>query len=214
LNPDASRPALRGLYAITDADLIPAARFALSVEQALRGGAAIVQYRDKSGDMDKRLRQASELRELCTAHGALLIINDDIELANKVSADGVHLGVHDAGLYDARVAVGDDFIIGVSCYANFERARLLSLQGADYVAFGAFYSSPTKPDAVQAAPALLSEAREKLAVPACAIGGIDASNAGALIHAGADMVAVVSGLFAQPDIEATARRLRALFHPD
>ncbi len=214
MNPDASRPALRGLYAITDEDLIPAALFAQSVEKALRGGAAIIQYRDKSGNAGKRLRQANELRELCTAYSALLIINDDVELAKNVSADGVHIGAHDAELYDARDMLGDDFIIGVSCYADFERACLLSLQGTDYVAFGAFYSSPTKPDAVQAAPALLSEAREKLAVPACAIGGIDVSNARALIHAGADMVAVVSGLFAKPDIEATARRLSALFDPD
>jgi thiamine-phosphate pyrophosphorylase len=213
LNPATSRPALRGLYAITDEDLIPAARFAQSVELALRGGAAIIQYRDKSGDTNKRLRQAGELRELCTAHGALLIINDDVGLAKSVSADGVHLGVGDTGLYDARDAVGDDSIIGVSCYANFERARLLSLQGADYVAFGAFYTSPTKPDATQAAAALLSEAREKLAVPVCAIGGINGSNAGALIQAGADMVAIISGLFAQPDIEAAARRLSALFPP-
>ena len=211
MSPEVSRPALHGLYAVTDEDLIPAARFAQSVEHALRGGAAIIQYRDKSGDTTKRLRQASELRELCTEHHALLIINDDVELAKNVCADGVHLGVHDAGLYDARDAVGDDFIIGVSCYANFERARLLSLQGADYVAFGAFYASPTKPDAAQAAPALLSEARERLTVPACAIGGIDASNAGALIDAGADMVAVISGLFAHPDIEVAARRLSALF---
>ena len=212
--PDLSQPALRGLYAITDEQRIPAARFAQSVEQALRGGAAIIQYRDKSGDAGKRLRQATELRELCTQYRALLIINDDIALAQNVCADGVHLGVHDAGLYDARDVVGDDFIIGVSCYANFERARLLSLQGANYVAFGAFYASPTKPDAAQATPALLSEARQRLAVPTCAIGGIDASNAGALIQAGADMVAVISGLFAQHDIEQAARRLSALFDPD
>lgn len=213
MNQSTSRPALRGLYAITDEHLIPAPRFAQTVERALLGGAAIIQYRDKSGDAGKQLRQASELRELCDAHGALLIINDDVELARNVSADGVHLGVRDAALYDARDVVGDDFIIGVSCYANFERARLLSLQSADYVAFGAFYASPTKPDATYAASTLLSEAREKLPVPVCAIGGIDASNAGALIQAGADMVAVVSGLFAQPDIEAAARRLSALFDP-
>ena len=213
MNLTASRPALRGLYAVTDEHLIPAARFAQTVEQALRGGAAVVQYRDKSGDTAKRLRQASELRALCTAHDALLIINDDVELARNVCADGVHLGVRDAGLYDARDALGDDAIIGISCYANFERARLLGLQGADYVAFGAFFTSPTKPDAVRAAPALLSDAAEKLTTPVCAIGGIDASNAGALIQAGADMVAVISGLFAQTDTEAAAHRLSALFPP-
>jgi len=213
LNPETSRAALRGLYAITDEHLIPAARFAQTVERALLGGAAIIQYRDKSGDKARRLRQASDLRELCSAHDALLIINDDVELAKTVSADGVHLGVRDAGLYEARDIVGDDFIIGMSCYANFERARLLSLQGADYVAFGAFYPSTTRPDATYAAPTLLNEAAEKLAVPVCAIGGIDASNAGALIQAGADMVAVINGLFAQPDIENAARRLSALFPP-
>jgi thiamine-phosphate pyrophosphorylase len=214
LNPAVSRLALRGLYAITDEDLIPTASFARTVEQALRGGAAIIQYRDKSADAGKRQCQAGELRELCTVHGALLIINDDIELAKQVAADGVHIGVHDTSLYDARDLVGDDFLIGVSCYANFERARLLALQGADYVAFGAFYASPTKPDAAQATPALLTEAKQRLAVPACAIGGIDASNAGALIQAGADMVAVISGLFAQTDVEATARRLTTLFDQD
>lgn len=211
MNQPVSRPSTAGLYAITDENLIPAERFAATVEQALRGGAAAVQYRDKSGDAARRLRQAGELRDLCDAHGALLIINDDVELAKKVHADGVHLGVGDAGLYDARDALGDDAIIGMSCYANFERARLLALQGADYVAFGAFYASPTKPQAAQATPALLREASEKLSVPVCAIGGIDASNAAALIDAGADLVAVISGLFAQADTEAAARRLSSLF---
>lgn len=213
MKPSAVRPALRGLYAITDENLIPAARFAETVEQALRGGANIIQYRDKSGDTDKRKQQAAGLRALCTTYEALLIINDDIELAKTVSADGVHLGVSDAGLYDARDALGEDFIIGMSCYANFERARLLSLQGADYVAFGAFYASPTKPNAVLATPSLLTEASERLGVPSCAIGGIDATNAETLIRAGADMIAVISSLFAQPDIEAAAGRLSTLFDP-
>jgi len=181
-----------GLYAITDgprADLIAAA------EAALRGGAAVLQYRDKTIDAARRAVEATALVELCRRRRVPLIINDDIELAAAVGAAGVHLGEGDASLAHARARLGPDAIIGVSCYASIECARAAATSGATYLAFGAFFPSPTKPHAARANIGLLHDARP-LGLPLVAIGGIKPDNARALIDAGADFVAVVSGLFA------------------
>ena len=204
-------PALHGLYAITDSSLDDDAALGNAVEQALQGGAHLLQYRDKSDDHDKRLRQASLLKTLCAQHDALLIINDDIELAKQCRADGVHLGRDDAGVAQARAVLGKSSIIGVSCYNRLALARQAQQQGADYVAFGAFYPSPTKPDAVAATLDLLQQAKAELTVPVCAIGGITVDNAPALVEAGADMLAVISGVFRQPDITQAASQFSQLF---
>lgn len=198
-------PRLRGLYVLTRAgdDLLEKS------SAALRGGARLVQYRDKSDDTERRLDEARQLRALCTAASATFIVNDDIDLAIRVEADGVHLGRDDAGIADARAALGDTAIIGVSCYDSLERAEAAA--GADYLAFGAFFPSPTKPDAVRAAPALLTAARETFGLPLCAIGGITPENGAELVVAGADMLAVISGVFDADDADVAAGDYARLF---
>ena len=206
-----NRNRLRGLYAITDERLIPEASFAATVEQALAGGAAVVQYRDKSSDAAKRLKQASGLRALCDQYSALLIINDDIELAKNVGADGIHLGEHDASVDQARAVLEDNALIGVSCYNELDRAIAAQAAGADYVAFGAVFTSPTKPHARAASCELIREAVQKLDIPVCAIGGIDETNAASVVATGADMIALISGLFAAKDVRRTAETVARLF---
>ena len=159
------------------------------------------------------MQTAQALRELTHRHHALLIINDDVALAATCNADGVHIGRHDGGLREARARLGAEAIIGVSCYNQFELARQAVEAGADYVAFGRFFPSRTKPDAVPASLDLLHQARQELDIPVVAIGGITAATAAPLLEAGADMLAVVEGLFTQPDIRAAARQFRELlFH--
>ncbi len=203
---------LHGLYVITDTALIPDERFGERVAAALRGGARIVQYRDKRDAPALRERLASEMVRLCREFDAISIINDDVELAARVGADGVHVGRDDAALAHARARLGTDAIIGVSCYNRLELAVRAAEQGADYVAFGSFFPSRVKPEAVPAGIELLREARERLTVPRCAIGGITAEKGGPLVEAGADMLAVISDVFAAPDIEAAARRFALLFN--
>jgi thiamine-phosphate pyrophosphorylase len=207
------RHKLQGLYAITDAAQDDGQRLLTDVEQALRGGARIIQYRDKSDDPQRRQDSAAGLRALTRRYAALLIINDDPQLAKLVQADGIHLGQDDADMAAARALLGDDAIIGVSCYNRFELAQQASVNGADYIAFGRFFASRTKPHAVRAELDLLRRAQQELAIPVAAIGGITAENAGDLIAAGADMLAVVADLFGHDDIEAAARRYRRCFTP-
>ncbi|MGD9887787.1 MAG: thiamine phosphate synthase [Halothiobacillaceae bacterium] len=203
---------LAGLYVITDSTLIADEQFSTQVEAALRGGARIVQYRDKREDSVLRQQLAAELVGLCREYGALSIINDDIELAAKVGADGVHIGKDDAALTLARARLGQGAIIGVSCYNRLELALDAEKQGADYVAFGAFFPSKTKPEAVPASLDLLRAAKEKINIPICAIGGIHVNNAQPLVDAGANMLAVISDVFAADDIEAAARRYIPMFN--
>jgi len=198
----------RGLYAITDG---PRVDLLTACEAALRGGAAVLQYRDKSADMERRRSEAAALAALCARYGAPLIINDDVELAAVIGAAGVHLGEHDGDLARARARLGNGAIIGVSCYDSLERARELAAAGADYLAFGAFFVSPTKPQARRAASGLL-DAAAALGKPLVAIGGITPDNARPLIEAGADFVAAISGVFGDANPEAAARRYANLFH--
>ncbi len=202
---------LRGLYAITAGDTATAIGLTEQVARAMTGGAQVIQYRDKSGDPMKRLAEADALSRICRRAGVPLLINDDVTLAAQVSAAGVHLGSDDATLATARNRLGPTALIGVSCYNDFGRAEQAAADGADYVAFGSFHPSPTKPLAVAADPALLIRARRELTVPAVAIGGITPENGRALIDAGASMLAVISGVFGATDIEAAARRYADLF---
>lgn len=197
---------LRGLYAITPAGLSPETLYA-AVAATLDGGARVVQYRAKSGDGDpgQRAEAARRLCALCRAAGAIFIVNDDLALALSVDADGVHLGGDDGDLATARRVLGPGKLLGASCYADFERARAAVAAGADYVAFGAAYPSPTKPHARCAPLALFTRCRAELGVPACAIGGIRLDNALPLLAAGADLLAVISDLFTAPDVAARAR---------
>ena len=193
-----------GLYAITR-ETDDSARLLNEVEAALRGGAAVVQYRDKSGDVARQHEQASELLVICKRYRAPLIINDSLRLADLVGADGVHLGRDDGGIREARIVLGPDKIIGVSCYQSLELALAAQAAGADYVAFGSFFASATKPDAPRADIALLQHASRVLHLPIVAIGGITPDNAESLIEAGADAIAVIHALFEAADIEACAR---------
>lgn len=204
-------PRLAGLYVVTDRALCARHGLIPSVTAALAAGIRLVQYRDKSGDDRRRFEEARALAQLCAAHDALLIVNDDARLARDAGAHGVHLGRDDMDIAAARELLGDAAIIGVSCYDDFVRAERAALGGADYVAFGSMFPSPTKPDAVRAPLELLARACAELAVPACAIGGIDATNIRAVIAAGAAMVAVVSAVFAAPDITVAARELEKAF---
>ena len=202
---------LRGLYAITDATLQAPGQLAVSVSLAIDGGAALVQYRDKSDNYRLRLQQAKALADLCRDRGVPLIVNDDVELAGNCGAQGVHLGRDDADLRSARRLLGNEAIIGVSCYDKLSLARQAAESGADYVAFGRFFPSRTKPGAVQASPDLIRNARQELSLPVAAIGGITPDNAGQLIEAGADMLAVVNGIFAATDIQRAAKDFSVLF---
>ncbi len=210
--PVPTRRALRGLYVLTDPMLGHGAALVAAVSQALDGGARMVQYRDKSGDRRQRLRDAGALAELCHSRQATLIVNDDVELALAVGAHGVHVGRDDAPLQQARARLGERAVIGVSCYNDLQRARAAVAAGASYIAFGSFYSSTVKPDAVRASPELLRQARSALAVPIAAIGGITAANGAALVAAGADMLAVITDVFGHADIRAAAARYAKLFH--
>lgn len=197
-----------GLYVITDGST--GDTLLSKVEQALRGGAAIVQYRDKTTDQARREQEAAALRSLCQQHHALFIINDDVALAKAVQADGVHVGRDDSALSAAREALGKAAIIGVSCYNQLELALSAAEQGADYIAFGSFFSSPTKPNAPRATLELLRQARQQLTLPICVIGGITLENAPDLLANGADMLAVITDVFNNPAIAHQAARYQAL----
>lgn len=199
------KPALKGLYAITDPKLMPGDRFTESAEAALASGVRILQYRDKSNEPGRRLIQAQRLRQLCDQYNVLLIINDDIQLALDVNADGVHIGKDDSALLQARQRLGDNKIIGVSCYNQLSLAHSAIQGGANYIAFGSFFGSRIKPDAPVASIELVESIRQQYATPVCCIGGITRENCAPLISAGADMLAVISDIFAHETPEAIAR---------
>jgi len=205
---------LNGLYAITDARLQRPDQLTERVRQAIEGGARLIQYRDKSADAVFRLRQSNALADLCREHGVALIINDDVELAAECGAQGVHLGENDADPQTARLLLGDNAIIGVSCYNRLPLALHAANQGADYIAFGRFFPSRTKPKAVQASLDLIRMARQQISLPVAAIGGITAHNAAALLDAGVTMLAVVHGVFGAADIRQAAVTYAALFHKE
>lgn len=202
-----------GIYALTS-ETADTAQLLTQVEAALAGGVAAVQYRDKSGDVARRHEQASELVALCRRFGVPLIVNDDLRLADLCDADGVHLGRDDGSLREARIILGKDKFIGASCYQNLELAQAAQATGADYVAFGSFFVSPTKPAAPRAGLDLLREAAPVIQVPLVAIGGITLANAPQLLDAGADSLAVLSALFDAPDIQAAAHNLNQLFETE
>jgi thiamine-phosphate pyrophosphorylase len=205
-----TKPELRGLYAITP-EHADGNRLLSAVEAALSGGCRIVQYRDKTSAMPECVARARALRELTRRHNAKLLINDDLALAVLVDADGVHLGKDDGNLMAARAMLGPKRILGASCYADFAAAQTAEAAGVDYVAFGAVYPSPTKPNAPLAGTDLFFAAKTRLTAASCAIGGITLANAPPLIAAGADLLAVITDLFSAPDIAARATAYQRLF---
>jgi thiamine-phosphate pyrophosphorylase len=204
------RRSVAGLYAITPEDT-DTGRLARRVEAALSGGAGLLQYRSKSAAAAVRRAQAERLLGLCRRHGALLIINDDLELALSLRADGVHLGRDDGDVAAARERLPAGTLLGVSCYERIELATAAVDAGADYVAFGSAFASPTKPGAVRAPRELYAQARARLAVPIVAIGGITLENARLVIDAGADAIAVITAVFDAADVKAAAAAFCDLF---
>lgn len=204
-------PAIRGLYAVTDTALLQG-RLLPAVTAAVAGGAGIVQYRDKSSEHARRLQEACALRRLCHDHGALLLINDDVELALQSSADGVHLGQSDTALALARQQLGAGAVIGITCHDRSDLAMAAIAGGADYLAFGAMFASATKPQA-RVCPLGMLSTPLPASLPRVAIGGITPDNVRSIIDAGAHAVAVVASLWNAPDIRARARQFSQEFDP-
>ena len=204
---------LRGLYVITDTTLIPRDRFVETVEAAVRGGATMVQLREKETPQDEVIRLGRELLAVTRRYGALLIINDHPAVAKAVGADGAHVGREDPPVSEARALLGPEAVIGASCYGDVTRAAAAEQEGADYVAFGTPFPSPTKAKRTDISLEIFQQAKQRVHVPVFAIGGITIDNVRQVIAAGADGIAVVSGVFAAADVEAAARALARLFTP-
>ncbi|MBI6574088.1 thiamine phosphate synthase [Pseudomonas viridiflava] len=198
---------LRGLYAITDSQLLTG-RFLSYVEAALDGGVTLLQYRDKTEDESRRLREATELLKLCERYKTRLIINDDAELAARLGV-GVHLGQTDGSLPDARALLGHKAIVGATCHGKLELAERAKADGATYVAFGRFFNSQTKPNAPAVPLDLIARVRAKVHLPIAVIGGITLDNAPQLVEHGADLLAVVHGLFGAETPQEVTRRAKA-----
>ena len=200
----------RGLYAITPDE--PDTQHLLQrIEPVLGAGVALLQYRNKTADAALRLDQALMLQLLCERYSVPLIINDDVALAKAIAADGVHLGEGDGNIAAARAILGPSAIIGASCYNSTDHAQAMAIAGADYLAFGAFYQTATKPDACRAHPELLGEAK-RFGLPLVAIGGIRPQNVRRLRDAGADLIAVIAGLWDAPDPGAAAQAYVTAFN--
>lgn len=203
---------LRGVYAITDPALMPHDNaLSSAVEQALQGGAVLVQYRNKPATPAVRERQAAALQSLCASFNTPLLINDDVELCLRIGAAGVHLGQQDCNLTQARRRLGPEAIIGISCHDREELAVAAQRDGASYVAMGRFFPSRTKPQAPAATLHDLRRIRQQLHVPLVAIGGINAENGESLIRAGADMLATIHYLFSSPGVQQRTREMNRLF---
>jgi len=205
---------ISGLYAVTPQtgdSAIEQDRLFASVAQVLEGGASTLQYRCKNLNFTFRLLQAQRLRMLCRQHGVSFIVNDDVELAAQVHADGVHLGREDLAISAARARLGRSTLIGASCYDDLVRAGAAVNAGADYLAFGSFFPSSVKPDSVRPSLDVLRQARRRWQVPLVAIGGISRENAPQVIEAGADAVAVITAVFSAADPRESARSIARLF---
>ncbi|MDF1624096.1 MAG: thiamine phosphate synthase [Pseudohongiella nitratireducens] len=203
--------ALHGLYAITDPKLLPGETLLSGVALAIAGGAKVIQYRNKTATVARQQEEATALRKLCHQHNVIFLVNDDVQLCLKSGADGVHLGQQDGKLADARHRLGSEAIIGVTCHDSGTMVSTAERAGADYVALGRFFPSQTKPEAPAASIAILKQIRQQTSLPIVAIGGITENNGRQLISAGADMLAVIHGVFGQKNIRQHASALHDLF---
>lgn len=200
---------LRGLYVLTDATLTPAESMLEQVERVLKSGVKVIQYRDKYASDEEAEKQCIRLQALCDVYEAVFIIDDRLEIAYRINADGLHVGEDDVSYEEARALLGEDKIIGVSCYGDLERAKKYANLGADYVAFGAFFPSPTKPHAQMVAPEILKMAKEQLSVPICAIGGINEENIQLLSCYDIAMYSLISAVYKDDAIEENLEKLQA-----
>lgn len=203
---------INGLYAIADRSIIEQPDLYKQASEAIDGGATVIQYRAKNISMAQQTQDAVLLVTLCRQRNVLFIVNDEPHLAKQVGANGVHIGEEDISITETRSIVGDSMIIGCSCYNDIRRAHNAEYAGADYVAFGSFFPSTTKPDAVHAPVSLLTEAKSSIKVPLVAIGGINAANGKQLVSAGADVLAVASEIFRAKNVKLAAHQLASLFN--
>ena len=203
-------PSTGGIYAITDCDNQSFDELLKKSEKILNVGVSLFQYRYKNGERNKKKVLAQKLQSLCHKYKTPFIVNDDLELAKEISADGIHLGQNDEDINTARKVLGSR-IIGISCYNNFKCATLAEQSGADYVAFGSFFPSITKPDAAKASIDLLLKSKSRLNIPVVAIGGITPENGKQLINANVDFIAVISGLYSAADTISAIKAYKSLF---
>jgi len=198
---------LKGLYVLTDATLTPTESMLEQVERVLKSGVKVIQYRDKYASDEEAEKQCIRLQALCDVYEAIFIIDDRLEIAYRINADGLHVGEDDVSYEEARARLGEDKIIGVSCYGDLESAKKYANLGADYVAFGAFFPSPTKPHAKMVAPEILKMAKEQLSVPICAIGGINEENIQLLSCYDIAMYSLISAVYKDDAIEENLEKL-------
>lgn len=201
---------INGLYAVTPNELDTKLLVA-KVLLAIKGGAKVIQYRNKMAGKSLLLRQSTALLAACRSYGVPLIINDHLDLCAKIDADGLHLGATDPKPGPVRRLLGADKIIGVSCYNQLALAQDAEADGADYVAFGACFPSDTKPNAVHAPLSLFKQAKQTLSVPVVGIGGITLDNAQDVKEAGADAIAVISTLFDTKDVKAASQQFNSIY---
>ncbi len=190
---------LHGLYVITDDRLTPPQTLLTQVTSALEGGATIVQLRDKKSSDEEIRDTALKLQDLCKSYNALFVLNDKVELAMALGLSGLHIGKSD---HHRVTEIRKNFkgCLGVSCYGDINLAQKMQDIGIDYVAFGSFYTSPTKPQANIVDLEIISQAKEALEIPVCAIGGINSDNAAELMQHRPDMLAIVNGIWSSEDI--------------
>jgi len=202
---------IKGLYAITpdSADLNTLIQ---KTKSAIEGGAFMVQYRSKIQDRDVKMQQCAAILRLCREHNVPCIVNDDVDMCRILEADGVHLGEKDDNIAEVRHILGEDAIIGSSCYDQLDRAKSAQKEGASYVAFGAMFPTSTKPNAPRATLALLKEAKREIQIPIVAIGGITVNNAHDVIKTGIDAIAVINSLYEAKSIKETAETFAKMFH--
>ena len=202
---------IKGLYAITpdSADLNTLIQ---KTQLAIEGGAFMVQYRSKIRDRDVKMQQCAAILRLCREYDVACIVNDDVEMCRILDADGVHLGENDDNIAEVKHILGEDSIIGSSCYDQLNRAKKAQKEGASYVAFGAVFPTPTKPNAPRATLELLREAKSEIQIPIVAIGGITMNNAHDVIETGIDAIAVITSLYESNSIKETAETFSQMFH--
>jgi thiamine-phosphate pyrophosphorylase len=201
---------IKGLYAITpdSADLNTLIQ---KTQLAIEGGAFMVQYRSKINDRDVKMQQCAAILRICREYDIPCIVNDDVEMCRVLKADGVHLGENDDNIAEVRYILGEDAIIGSSCYDQLNRAKQAQKEGASYVAFGAVFPTPTKPNAPRATLELLREAKSEIQIPIVAIGGITVNNAHDVIKTGIDAIAVITSLYEAKTIKETAETFAKMF---
>jgi thiamine-phosphate pyrophosphorylase len=202
---------IKGLYAITP-DMADLNTLIHKTKLAIEGGAFMVQYRSKIQDHAVKIQQCAAILRLCREYGVPCIVNDDVGMCLNLEADGVHLGENDDNIAEVRAILGEDSIIGSSCYDQLNRAKQAQKEGASYVAFGAVFPTSTKPNAPRATLELLREAKREIQIPIVAIGGITMNNAHDVIETGIDAIAVITSLYESNSIKETAETFSQMFH--